>query len=150
MKVVLTEDIKNVGRRGDVKNVKNGYARNYLLPHGLAKIATSKSIEILESKKIASEKRVSELKTTLDKIAAETKSNPITLGIKVGDKGEVFGSVMSDDIKKEIIKRFPELKGGYIEIKKDHLREVGQQTVDINLGEGIEGEIIIVVQPQQS
>ena len=148
MKVILTGDVKNIGRRGELKNVKDGYARNFLFPNGLAKLATESSVKISSVQKEKIETHTADLKTIIDKIVNETSKSPLILKIKVGKKGEVFGSVRSGDIKKELIKKYPELKNKSIEIKNDHLRDVGSQPIGIDLGAGIEGKIEILIQPQ--
>ena len=150
MKVIFTKDVKSVGRKGEVRNVKDGYARNYLFPQKLAEPATKASTAALESQKAASEKHTSELHSEMERISSETKAEPILLNVKVGESGEVFGSVRAEDIKAELVKRYPELKGEHLEIKKDHLREVGFQPVGTDLGEGIGGDVFIEIQPQRS
>jgi len=149
MKIILLKDIKDIGRAGDVKNVKDGYARNHLLPNKLAKLATDASLREVESKKERASKENEEIKNLLEKVQVETKDKPLNLPIKVGDKGEIFGSVMANDIKKALITRFVELKAiDNLEIKKDHLREVGIEKVEIDLGQGIAGSVTIEIVPE--
>ena len=156
MKVILTKDIKGVGQRGEVRSVKDGYARNFLFPMGLAKLATASAVSALDTRMEKIETHTADLRALLKKVIDETSKLPIVLQIKVGDKGEVFGSVRSDDIKIELIKRYPELKGERIEIKKDHLRDLGIQSIPIKIGgrglpagrQGIEGSVTIEIVPE--
>ena len=148
MKVILTGDVKNIGRRGELKNVKDGYARNFLFPKGLAELATESSVRALGTRIEKIETHTTDLKNTVEEIVNETSQSPLILQIKVGEKGEVFGSVRSEDIKKELVKRYPELKSERIEIKKDHLRDLGNQSIEIDLGGGIEGPVIIEIVPE--
>jgi len=143
MRVILKRDVKSVGMRGDIKNVKDGYARNFLLPNGLAVIATESSIKTLNIQKTASDKQIKGLKELLGNIIKETAELPFAFSIKAGEKGEVFGSLRSDEIKAELIKKYPALNDGHLEIKKDHLKELGIQKIPIDLGQGIEGQISI-------
>jgi len=156
MKVILTEDIKNIGRRGELKNVKDGYARNFLFPRGLAKLATESSVRALGTRIEKIETHTADLKAAVKKIANETLRSPLVLKVKVGEKGEVFGSVRSEDIKKELIRIYPNLKDERIEIKKDHLRDLGSQSIEIKIlgadppagRQGIEGPVTIEIVPE--
>ena len=149
MKVILTGDVKNIGRMGEVKSVKDGYARNFLFPNGLAKIATASLIKASGTRTKEVKIHSSNLKTLMEKIINETSKSPLVLKIKVGKEGEVFDSVRSEDIKKGLIKKYPELKNEKIEIKKDHIRDLGNQSIEIDLGGGTDGKIEILIQPQQ-
>lgn len=162
MKVILTGDVKNIGRRGELKNVKDGYARNFLLPNGLAVIATEFSIKTLNIKRVVSDKQTEELKEALGNIIKETAELPIAFSIKTGKKGEVFGSLRSDEIKAELVKKYPILDEEHLEVKKDHLKELGVQKIPIKIagagqpatpagghgGRGIEGQISIDIRPE--
>jgi len=148
MKVILLQDIKNIGGRGELKIVKDGYARNFLFPEGLAKQATETLAKTLVADKEKKETHIAELQTAMVKIINETSKSPLLLQVKVGEKGEIFDSVSSKNIKSELINRFPELKAEHLKIKKDHLRELGSQSVEIDLGRGIDGTVTIEITPE--
>lgn len=150
MKVILTKDIKNIGQRGEIKTVKDGYARNFLFPQGFAKLATESALKTVGAQKESSKEHFNALEEILDDIVVETVKTPLILNVKTGGKGEVFGSIRADDIKNELTKRFKILAGGHLEVKKDHLRDLGSQKVDIDLGQGIEGEILIDIRPEKA
>ena len=148
MKVILLEDIKSLGKRGDVKNTADGYARNFLVPKNLAKPATPTALKELESQKVTLEKQLQELKAEIENIEKATVSEPLILTVRVGEKGEVFSSVGAREIKERLVEKFPVLKSTDLKVEADHIRELGRQEIGIKL-KGVEGKITIEVQPQQ-
>jgi len=150
MKVILTRDIKNIGQRGEIKTVKVGYARNFLFPQGFAKLATESALKTVEAQEESSKDHFNALRDVMDEMVSETAKTPLILKIKTGNKGEVFGSVRADDIKAELAKRFKILAGGYLGIREDHIRELGRQNVDIDLGSGVEGKITIDIEAENT
>jgi len=156
MDVILLKDIKGLGQKGDLKHVKDGHARNCLIPQGLVSPATPASLGTAKKERVEAEKYVEELKSLFKVIQRETDKTPLQFKVKVGDKGEVFGSVRADDIKAQIIKKYPTIGGGHLEIKKDHIKELGRQFVTIKIvgaglpagRQGIEGEITIDIEPE--
>ncbi len=142
MKVILLRDIKDLGKKFDVKEVASGYARNFLIPRKLAVIATPEETQVLNDRqKLVEERRksrIAEVRAKADKL------NDLTLEFKlnVGEKGEVFGSVSSNDIKKELEARgFTNVE---INLEKP-IKILGERSVQINLGEGIETSVKILV-----
>ena len=148
MRVILLQDIKSLGRRGDIKNAADGYARNFLIPKNLAKPATSTALKELESQKVTLERQLQELKTEIENIEKATASQPLILTIKVGEKGEVFGSIGAGEIGERLAGKFPVLKSTDLKVEAGHIRELGRREVEIKL-KGVEGKITIEVQPQQ-
>ncbi len=155
MRVILLQDIKSLGRRGDVKNVADGHARNFLLPRNLVKPATTAAIQELEREKSKLVKQFEELKTELEGIEKATAAEPLVFQIKAGEKGEVFGSVGVREIQEKLLERFPKLQSTDPEIRADHIRELGRKEIEIKLkrtpksGLATSGQITIEVQPQQ-
>ena len=98
MKVILLEDVKNKGQKGEVVNVSDGYARNYLLPHKLAVRATSQGMNELKNRQVAEEKR-KETELEEAKKQAQTLSGlQVTVKVKSGENGKLFGSVTNKEI----------------------------------------------------
>jgi large subunit ribosomal protein L9 len=146
MKVVLQKDVKNVGKVGDVVNVKEGFARNFLFPRKLAVGATENNVKAWEHIKIVSEakkkKAVQERKELLQKISG------VTLSIKMvaGEKDKLFGAVTAHDISEEL-----EKQGYSIDRRDIHMEPIkllGQYKVLVKLGEGLESEIAVSVEKQ--
>ncbi len=102
MKVILSQDIKGLGKKYDIKEVKSGYARNFLIAKGLAKSATKQALGEIEIKKEILKKRGSELGMIFEKLAKELQDKEFHFYVETGEKQEVFGSVKKEDIKKEL------------------------------------------------
>ena len=136
MKVILTQDIKSIGKKGQVINASDGYARNYLLPKKLAVIADNTNLNELKTKQDANKYR-----RDMSKASAEELSKKI----KAGENGKTFGSVTSKDIADELNKKY------FVEVDKkkiglnDAIKTLGVYTIDIKLFEGITGKLKVTV-----
>ncbi|MFH1346997.1 MAG: 50S ribosomal protein L9 [Spirochaetota bacterium] len=150
MKVIFLKDIKDVGKKFDVKNVSDGYARNFLLPQGLAKIATEEAIKNLEVQKVVAVKEEEEIKNKLIVLAKTLENKEFEFKVKTGEKGEVFGSVAKSDIKTRIYTDMNTDIHGYaennieIELNKP-IKKLGEHRVEINLGKGVKANLKINV-----
>lgn len=149
MKVIFLEDVKGIGRRRDVKEVSDGYARNFLFPNGLAKPATAGSLKELEKEKARSEKEDESLKKRLAEIARLLSDRHLEFSLRTDEKGGVFGSVSKEMILKGL--RDANFVGKErVEIKLDHpLKELGEHFVDVDLKKGITAKLKVVLLPQQ-
>jgi large subunit ribosomal protein L9 len=145
MKVIFLKDVPKIGRRGELKEVSAGYASNFLIPKGLARVATAdvqakivKETKEHEQKIQREAEKVKTLKTDLEK-------RTFNLQVKVGDKGQVFGSIHEKDIAEIINKK---LDAG-VEKSNIHIgtpiKAVGDHTVSVKLGHGITATIKINV-----
>lgn len=130
--VLLREDIDNLGGRGEVVKVRAGYARNYLLPRGLALLATKGNVKQVEAEKTALLKKVATEKATAEAQGEQMKGIALTFERKAGDEGTLFGSVTSMDIAEAL-----QAKGYEIDRKKITLKEAikstGEYTVPVKL-----------------
>ncbi|MBI2591589.1 MAG: 50S ribosomal protein L9 [Candidatus Brennerbacteria bacterium] len=145
MKVILLEDIKKLGKKFDVKELKEGYARNFLLPKGLIKIASDQALNELAKQKAVWEEKEKALIEQLKKSAEEIKKIKLEFSAKTGDKKELFGSISENEIKKALLEKG--FSGVEIEIEKT-IKSLGEHPVKINFGKGIEAEIKINVRSQ--
>jgi len=138
MKVILLQDIKSLGKKFDTKNVKNGYARNFLLPQKLARTATKETIKELEKQKAAWQKKEEEIKNKLEALAKEISEKEFKFALKIGKKGEVFGSIAKNDIKALICtdkNKDLQMYLQNLEINLDKpIKTLGEHQVEINLG----------------
>lgn len=145
MKVVLQKDVKNVGKVGDVVNVKDGFARNFLFPRKLAIEATENRVKAWEHiKKVAEAKKkkaVAERKELLSKLAGVT----VTFKMVAGEKDKIFGSVTAHDISKEL-----EVKGHSVDRRdiqiEEAIKTLGQHKATVTFGEGMTTEVTVVVE----
>jgi len=102
MKVVLRQDVPDLGSIGDVVNVKDGYARNYLIPRGLAYYASPKALKLIEQEKKRYEQRKQQEISNAQELAEQLSTLQITIPMKVGEGGRLFGSVTPQMISKEL------------------------------------------------
>jgi large subunit ribosomal protein L9 len=147
MEVILKEDIPNLGNMGEVVRVRDGYARNYLLPRGLALVADKKNLKAFEhQKRVVAEQRTSMLKQVQglsEKLAAVL----LTIPVKTGEEGRLFGSVTNMDIEKAL-----KAKGFNVERRKIHLTEpiknLGEYEVPIRLAADLTATVKVAVIPE--
>jgi len=133
MQVVLKEDVANLGEMGDVVRVRDGYARNYLLPQGLVVVANKKNLKALEHERRMigqrKEQLVKEAQGVSDKLAAVT----LSFAVKVGEEGKLFGSVTNQDIEKAL-----KAEGFDVDRRKilldEPIKMVGEYEVPVKLG----------------
>ena len=132
MKVILLEDVRGSGKSGDVVNVSDGYARNMLIPRGLAVEATPQNIKQLEKKKEAMAKKFAEDKAAALEMKKKLEETTVEVKAKAGKSGKVFGSVTSADIADAL-----QAMGFDVDKKKIQLdspiKTLGQETVNVKL-----------------
>ena len=145
MKVILLEDVKALGKKGQVVNVSDGYARNLLLPKKLGVEATGKNMNDLKLQKAHEDKVAQENLDAAKAFAEELKDKQVTVGIKVGEGGRTFGSISA----KEIAEAAKAQLGYELDKKKLQLsapiKELGTTKVPIKLHPKVTGELKVVV-----
>jgi len=148
VKVILKQDVKGLGREGDTVKVADGYARNFLIPRGLAIEASSRNLRILQAEKAAMERKADKELALARKLAQEFASGGITIRRKSGEGGRLFGSVTARDIADAI----KEVLGVEVDRRKIELSEpikaVGSYTVPVRLHPQVPARVMIDVQPQ--
>ena len=144
MKVLLIKDVKSLGKKGEIKEVKDGYGQNFLIGKGMAKLATP---DVVENWKAEQEQMAKDLADTLARLKDEKKAleaNKLTITKKLAPAG-IQGSVGKDDISKAIKEQLNiEIDKKIVELKKA-LKTVGEHKVDIKLGHGIHATVTIDV-----
>jgi len=144
MKVILLKDIDNIGKKYDIKVVKDGYARNFLIPNGLVKVATKSGILSIEELKKTEIKKSQEQLVETQKSASELDGQEIEFLVKTGEDGQLFEAITP----LKIVKRLKEM--GF-KIKKDQIvldkpiKELGEFSVKINLDHQLESKIMLIV-----
>ncbi len=144
MKIVLLQDVKNIGRAGDVKDVSDGYARNFLLPQKMAEPATEealKKVEELKTKKAEAEQ--ADLEKT-EALAEQMEGREIVIRAKEKD-GRLFGSITAKAVAKELKKRNLPIDDKLI-VLPEAIRETGEFDVKIELPHGIEATVRVIVE----
>ena len=145
MKVILLEDVKSLGKKGQIVNVSDGYARNLLLPKKLGVEATGKNMNDLKLQKAHEDKVAQENLDAAKAFAEELKGKQVDVGIKVGEGGRTFGSISA----KEIAEAAKAQLGYELDKKKLQLsapiKELGTTMVPIKLHPKVSGELKVVV-----
>lgn len=145
MEVILLQDVKSLGKKGDVVNVNDGYARNFLLPKKLGMEASSKNLNDLRLQKANEDKRTAEILEEAKQFAATLKELQVELKIKCGENGKIFGSVST----KEIATSIKEQLGFDIDKKKlvlpEPIKNLGVTIVPIKIHQKVTGEIKVKV-----
>lgn len=148
MQIILTQDVKSLGKKGDLVNASDGYARNFILPKKLGLEATPKNLNDLKLQKAAEEKRQKEILDEAKTLAKEIESITVNMYIKAGEGGRTFGSISS----KEISSVLKEQHGFDIDKKKLQLPEpiktIGTHTVSVKLHPQVTAELKVKVDEQ--
>ena len=146
MKVILNADVKGKGYKGDIVNVSDGYARNFLFPKGLAKEATKHNLDMAKQQQKANEKRKMLERLSAQDAADKLGGLKIVVKEKCGENGRLFGSVTSAEVSAAIL----EQQGIEIDKKKivmpEHIKDLGEHPVQIKVHAGISADIIVVVE----
>jgi large subunit ribosomal protein L9 len=146
MKVILTEEIRGLGTRGDVVNVKDGYARNYLLPKNLAREATAGNMKSIEQERKKWAQLAQQEKTVAEKAAASVQGMKITVQKRVGENGQLFGSVTANEIADALEAKGIEVDKRRIELAHA-IKSIGTHDVDVRLHREVTAHIQVEVVP---
>lgn len=130
--ILLREDIEHVGGRGEIVKVKAGYARNFLLPHGFATLATKGNVKQIEQERSALLKKAAIEKATAEAQREQMESLSLTFERKSGEHGQLFGSVTSMDVAEALQAKGYEIDRRKI-VLKDAIKETGEYTVNVKL-----------------
>lgn len=149
MKVILIKDVKGSGKAGDVLNVADGYARNYLLARGLAIEATAKNVNDLAGKKAAEQHRLDVAKTDAENAARNLNGHVITVKTKAGANGKLFGSVTTQTLSEMIREQFGENVDKKKIILASDIKAYGDYTVEIKFTQGISAKMNVKVEPEE-
>jgi large subunit ribosomal protein L9 len=148
MKVLLTQDIFNLGHAGDVKNVADGYGRNFLLPRGMAILATPAALKRAERLKAAATEKRAREKADIDALSSVIGGSTFTFNVRAGEKGKLYGSItatqIADAISQKLGSEFDKRKVAL----REPIREVGTYSVPIRLSADASPNVTVVVQPE--
>ena len=138
MRVILTQNVKNLGLEEDIKEVPFGYARNFLIPKGLAQIATPQAVKEVQTQKAVQTKEEEEKRKKALEVAKKLKGLTVAISAKIGEEGKLFGSIASEEIAKALKNQ------AKIEIDKkvilldEPIRKVGKYKVKVGLFKDVE------------
>jgi large subunit ribosomal protein L9 len=144
MEVILRHAVENLGKPGDVVKVKNGYARNYLLPHNLAYEATPGNLKRIQQERDRLEAAENQRRSTAQELATKLEQVSLTFSARVGEEGKLFGSVTASDIAQQL-----EQQGFHIEKRQIDLHEpikaLGVYRIPVRLHADVKPEIRVWV-----
>ncbi|MBI4494847.1 MAG: 50S ribosomal protein L9 [Chloroflexi bacterium] len=147
MKVLLTQDVKGLGAAGQVKEVADGYARNYLIPRGLATPATSEALRQVEARKAAAAKRMAEDERRARGRAEQMAAEPLVIHAHAGETGRLYGSVTAADIAEALERRLGQpVDKRRVELQEP-IRRLGTHRVPVKLPHNVVATITVVVRP---
>jgi len=145
MKVILQEDVKALGKKGQIVEVKEGYARNFLFPKNLAVEATDKNLKELNRQKKIKEQKAEKEFLEAKELAEKIKGITVTLQVKSGENGKLFGAVTSKDIAENLIKKHKlKIDKRKIELK-ENIKSLGTYEVSIKLHPKVLAELTVKV-----
>lgn len=146
MRVVLKKDVPGLGRSGDVKDVADGYAKNFLLPRGLAGEASAGELKRVAEQRATSKAKKERAHSDAETLAARIAATPLTFKLKVGPQGKAFGSVTDRDIAEALERKGIEVAREKI-LLADPLRSVGTHQVEIRLLADVRAVVTATVEP---
>jgi len=144
MKVVLTKDVKKLGSKGDVVEAADGYARNYLMPRGLAVEATQQKVKEMKEKEAKKNRLENEKREDANKLKSKLESEKFEIKVKAGEKGRLFGSVNTKDIAEAASDKGYDIDKRKIQLD-DSIKSLGMHTVDVKIYDDITASLKVNV-----
>ncbi|MCX7897847.1 MAG: 50S ribosomal protein L9 [Rhodocyclaceae bacterium] len=149
MQVILMDKVANLGNLGDVVKVKEGYARNYLIPKGLAKRATAENLKAFEARRAELERIAAEKLASAQAKAAQLEGLKVEIARKAGVDGRLFGSVTAADIVEALAAQGIEIGKANVRMPYGPLKAVGEYTLEIALHPDLTTQVTIAVVAEQ-
>lgn len=141
MKVILVQDVKKMGVKGEVKEVADGYARNYLIPQGLAVEATANKLKETQEKQNSAQKKKDQEKFRAESLRDKLDGEKIAIHVKTGSNEKLFGAITSKEISELLLKKFAvTIDKKKIEIK-DPIKHLGDYKITLKLYAGVQAAI---------
>lgn len=147
MKVLLCQDVDKLGWYGEVVNVADGYARNYLLPYGIATVPTDEKIESMAAERARRAEERQHVLEQLVKIAEDVNDAEVVIAANANAQGHLFGSVTEKDIAENLRNQGYEIKESMVALGS-HIKEVGTHEVKLKVAQGVPTKISVVVVSQ--
>lgn len=147
MQVILLNDVDKLGEKGEVHEVADGYGRNYLIPQGLARVATEGAVRQLRDEQEQQARKQAEKKEEVERLQDELEEMQVVFTAKVGEDNRIFGTVTTQQIAVELSNRGFEIDRRDIELDED-IRFVGAYTATVNLGFDVSASLDIQVIPE--
>ncbi|CAN5793146.1 50S ribosomal protein L9 [soil metagenome] len=147
MKVILTADVTTLGKSGELKDVAEGYARNFLIPRKLAVSATGGAYRAWQHDIASREEKRQRERGDAEIAAQRISSTTLTLGVKVGEGGKLYGSITSKDIAEALARRGIEVDRHKVDLEEP-LKQLGTYKVAVHVIPGLSPEVTVAVEPK--
>ncbi len=147
MKLILREDVYNLGKGGELVEVKPGYGRNYLIPRGLAVLANPKNIREVEHQKAVAAAKAAKLKASAEAVAKRLSDTPVSFKRKVGEQDKLYGSVTAMDIAEALAGRGVQIDRRAIDLAEP-LKTLGDFEVGVKLHSEVVGKVKVKVEAE--
>lgn len=147
MKVILREEVTALGKAGEVKTVSDGYARNFLIPRGLAELATEKNLETLSQRLAASTAAHAKERAGFQALSDMLTRETLRFTLKANKRGQAFGSITAKDIVGTLASRGVKIERNWVHLRQP-IKTLGEHSLDIQLPQGIATSVRIVVAPE--
>lgn len=147
MKLILREDVYNLGKGGDLVEVKPGYGRNFLIPGGLAVLANPKNIREVEHQKAVAAAKAAKLKASAEAIAKRLSDTPVSLRRKVGEQDKLYGSVTAMDVAEALAARGLDIDRRTIDLSEP-IKTLGDFEVRVKLHSDVVGKVKVKVEAE--
>jgi len=147
MKLILREDVYNLGKGGELVEVKAGYGRNFLIPRGLAVLANPKNIREVEHQKAVAAAKAAKLKASAEAVAKRLSDTPVTLRRKVGEQDKLYGSVTAMDVAEALAARVLDIDRRAIDLSEP-IKTLGDFEVGVKLHSEVIGKAKVKVEAE--
>ena len=144
MKVILQKDVEDLGKEGEIKEVSDGFARNYLIPEGLAKRATEEKVEKVKKQRKKEEKKKQKELEELQNFVSQLDGQEVEVKVKVGEEGQLYESITAGKIQNALKEEDLEVKRRQIDLENP-IEELGEFTVDLSFKHNLEAQIRVIV-----
>ena len=148
MKIVLRQDVPKVGEAGTIQTVSNGYARNYLIPQGLAVVATEGEIKMAQHNLAVKERKVARQEEQLRSLADKINGQRLSFTARAGDQGRLFGSITASDVATALAAAVGEEIDRRKVVLDEPLRQVGEHTVTVHLVGKLRPQVTVVIEAE--
>lgn len=148
MKIILKQDVPNLGQEGEVKQVADGYARNYLIPQGMAVVATPSALKDFEHRQKVQAEKHERMKKRAEGLARRLAAQTLTFEVKAGETGQLYGSITNADIAEALAEQIGEEIDRRDISRSDPIRTLGEHFVPVHLMEDVEPQVRVVVKPE--
>jgi len=148
MRVILLKDVENIGKKHEIKEVKDGFARNFLIPKGLVKLVTKKTLTWLEVQKETETRKAEEELKKIQGIASTIDGQEIIIPVKLGEEDQLFESITVQKLSEKLKELGFEIKKTQINLEKP-IKELGEFLIKINFEHNLEAEIKVIVSEEK-